>query len=191
MSVAKAGKFIFRRIRGRLVRIKVKKVNLSARAKDSYSNKYPTIKFNTKKTVGTIRGTRQSIGRAMVFKDKNVLAIGNVSVNKEFRNQGIGSALFRKIVNYASKTKISKIDGTVVVPSQLKIRSKYPTKFFVGDRAHGHQVKYKEALKYLNNSQVIDAVTDVDKIRRNRKITKALVLGGAGTAAAAYKYGQK
>ena len=191
MSLGKIAKstaqYVFRRIRGRVIRIKVNKVELSDRARYA-SHRYDTFKFNTKKTVNTMRGTKQSIGRAMVIKDKKALSIVNVKVNNEFRNQGIGHALFRKIVKFADKQGLSRIDGTVVNQSQLKIRSKYPTKFFVGDRLHGHEVSYKEATKYLKSHQVIDVVTDVNAIRRNRKIAKALTATtAAGSGAYYYK----
>lgn len=43
------------------------------------------------------------------FKSLQTIRLGNMIVKKEFRNQGVGSALIDKVIKYAQKNNIKKI----------------------------------------------------------------------------------
>jgi len=146
-------KIIFRKIGSRIIPIRISSVKL-ATGSNFYKERKVTASILEK-------GKRIFAGSAITQHGvrKKVATLKDVKVDPVFQRYGIGTALFEHVKELFGRagTRFLRSDG-IIHPAQVKIRSKYKTKFL--GKGYG---SYGEKSRLVGLNEAFDIVKPMKK----------------------------
>jgi len=174
----KLGRYIFRKIGGRIVPIKINNIADKIANASSRTDKY-------RKITATAKGQLLGVLNLQIPKRGKSAIIKSVNVEKQFRRKGISKNLFARATQFLERAKYKFLRSDEIQHSaQIKIRKKYGrykagpvkknrTKFFADQfGAFGEETRRIDSLsatdilKYNRSGRQITATTMLKKYKK-------------------------
>lgn len=175
----KLGRFVFRKIGGKIRRIQVRNIDMTAQGLSVYAPKQREIQARVgKEVVGRMTITLPKEGKSATLK--------HVEVAKEYRRKGIAKNLFARAKQFLERANYRFLRSEEIInPAQIKIRSKMGGWYKAGKRSkkrtrffadqfgpygeHKRRVSRNEAIDILKNNEKGRQITATTMLKRMPK----------------------